>query len=76
MDAVVLAISDGGHGKAELQSVAAHLGGTTAKGLAVQLSQTSPDDTSTSLEGSARKAGSSKDGSSKDGSSKDGGSKS
>jgi capsular polysaccharide biosynthesis protein len=70
MDAVVLAISDGGHGKAELQSVAAHLGGTTAKGLAVQLSQTSPDDTSTSLEGSARKAGSSKDGSSKDGSSK------
>ncbi|HBX78723.1 MAG TPA: hypothetical protein DEG43_13850, partial [Acidimicrobiaceae bacterium] len=64
MDAVVLAISDGGHGKAELQSVAAHLGGTTAKGLAVQLSQTSPDDTSTSLEGSARKAGSSKDGSS------------
>ena len=65
MDAVVLAISDGGHGKAELQSVAAHLGGTTAKGLAVQLSQTSPDDTSTSLEGSARKAGSSKDGSSK-----------
>ncbi len=76
MDAVVLAISDGGHGKAELQSVAAHLGGTTAKGLAVQLSQTSPDDTSTSLEGSARKAGSSKDGSSKDGSSKDGSSKS
>ena len=76
MDAVVLAISDGGHGKAELQSVAAHLGGTTAKGLAVQLSQTSPDDTSTSLEGSARKAGSSKDGSSKDGGSKDGGSKS
>jgi capsular polysaccharide biosynthesis protein len=75
MDAVVLAISDGGHGKAELQSVAAHLGGTTAKGLAVQLSQTSPDDTSTSLEGSARKAGSSKDGSSKDGSSKDGRSK-
>lgn len=70
MDAVVLAISDGGHGKAELQSVAAHLGGTTAKGLAVQLSQTSPDDTSTSLEGSARKSGSSKDGSSKDGSSK------
>lgn len=65
MDAVVLAISDGGHGKAELQSVAAHLGGTTAKGLAVQLSQTSPDDTSTSLEGSARKSGSSKDGSSK-----------
>ena len=65
MDAVVLAISDGGHGKAELQSVAAHLGGTTAKGLAVQLSQTSPDDTSTILEGSARKPGSSKDGGSK-----------